>query len=200
MEASLAICILAALLATGTCLQCEVCTGAGNNCTGTMKTCAAGEDSCAFILTDVTVAGVKRQSFLKGCLPSSECKVSTISMNFGQEMTMRTSFACCVGDACRTTTVTVPPADTTLNGRRCPACIAVLSAQCNAETIACTGAETKCIDAVGTVVIGDSPVPTVMKGCVSQSMCLYLNVTAAAFAGINLNLNRQKCTEASDQA
>ncbi|XP_039368843.1 phospholipase A2 inhibitor subunit gamma B-like [Mauremys reevesii] len=104
MEASLAICILAALLAMGTCLQCEFCTGAGNNCTGSMQTCAAGQDSCAFIRTDVTMVGVKGQSFLKSCLPSSECKVGPVSMNFGQVMTTRTSIVCCVGDACRTTT------------------------------------------------------------------------------------------------
>ncbi|CAM5135077.1 unnamed protein product, partial [Natator depressus] len=100
VETSLVVCILAALLATGACLQCEVCAGVGNSCTGSMQTCAPGQDSCGISLTEVIVEGERTQSFLKGCIPSSECNAGPLSMNFGKGMTARTSIAC------RTTTVT----------------------------------------------------------------------------------------------
>ncbi|CAM5124953.1 unnamed protein product, partial [Natator depressus] len=84
----------------GACLQCEVCAGVGNSCTGSMQTCAPGQDSCGISLTEVIVEGERTQSFLKGCIPSSECNAGPLSMNFGKGMTARTSIAC------RTTTVT----------------------------------------------------------------------------------------------
>ncbi|XP_029769920.1 phospholipase A2 inhibitor subunit gamma B-like [Terrapene carolina triunguis] len=154
MEASLAVCILAALLATGSCLQCEVCFGPGTSCSGDLQTCAIGFDSCGIIVTETTIAGMKQQGIVKGCMTSGSCKVGPLTMNFGNGVTMKQGIACCVGDACRTTTVTVPPADTKPNGRSCPACIAVLYAQCNEEIIYCTGAETRCIEVAGTVTMG----------------------------------------------
>ncbi|XP_027675028.2 phospholipase A2 inhibitor NAI [Chelonia mydas] len=200
MEASLAVCILAALLATGACLQCEVCTGVGNNCTGSMQTCDPGQDSCGIFLTEVIVAGMKTQTILKGCVTSSQCKAGPVSMNFGNEVTSSTSIACCVGDACKTVNVTLPPADTKPNGRSCPGCYALSTEQCHEETVKCTGAETRCLDAVGTVTIGGSPMQMVMKGCVSESMCLPLKVGSSAFAEIRSNLTTDKCTVASGTA
>ncbi|XP_034612757.1 phospholipase A2 inhibitor subunit gamma B-like [Trachemys scripta elegans] len=202
MEASLVICILAALLATGTCLQCEVCNGPGNNCTGSMETCPAGQDSCAIFLTEVIsgAEGMKSQSFLKGCVPSSDCKVGTISMNFGYGMATRTSVVCCVGDACRTTTVTMPPADTKPNGRSCRGCFPSSQGPCKEGTIACTGPETHCIDLAGTVTISGSQVQTIMKGCASESVCANIKVGSGTFTGISADLTTAKCTAASGAA
>ncbi|XP_044846595.1 phospholipase A2 inhibitor NAI-like [Mauremys mutica] len=155
MEASLAACILAALLATGSCLQCEVCTELGTSCSGTVQTCSAGLDSCGITLIEQTLAGLKQQVIAKACISSDRCNLGPLTMNFGNGVTMKQGIACCVGDACRTTTVTVPPADPKPNGRRCPACVAVLSAQCNEGIIDCTGAETRCIEVAGTITIGN---------------------------------------------
>ncbi|XP_032659148.1 phospholipase A2 inhibitor gamma subunit B-like isoform X2 [Chelonoidis abingdonii] len=200
MAASLAVCILAALLATGTCLQCEVCTGPGKNCTGSMQTCAAGQDSCGIFLTEVIMVGIEIQSILKRCMPSSQCKAGPFSVNFGNVVTSRTIITCCMGDACKTVNVTLPPADTKPNGWSCPGCFALTTEQCREGTIQCTGAETQCIDAVGAIMTGGYPIPTVMKGCVSESMCNHLNVTSSALTGISLNLTREHCTEASAAA
>ncbi|XP_029769320.1 phospholipase A2 inhibitor subunit gamma B-like [Terrapene carolina triunguis] len=106
MEASLATCILAALLAMGACLQCEVCDGPGTSCSGDLQTCLDGQDSCGVALTEMTWAGMKTQTVLKGCVTSSQCRSGPVSVNFGNGMEIRTRFTCCVGDACRTTTVT----------------------------------------------------------------------------------------------
>ncbi|XP_053866812.1 phospholipase A2 inhibitor gamma subunit B-like [Malaclemys terrapin pileata] len=195
MEASLVVCILAALLATGSCLQCEVCEGQGTSCTGTMKTCPAGLDSCAISLTMTTLAGVNTQRIHKGCVMSSQCRAGPISMNLGQGMTTRMGVACCVGDACRTTTITVPPADTKPNGHRCPACYVMNAGQCNEQIIECTGSETRCLDAAGTITSGRNPVQMVMKGCVSQSICNQLQVGSGTVAGINASLTMAECKE-----
>ncbi|XP_044847039.1 phospholipase A2 inhibitor and Ly6/PLAUR domain-containing protein-like [Mauremys mutica] len=200
MEASLAACILAALLATGACLQCEVCEGQGTGCTGTMRPCPTGQDSCAIAVTVTTMAGVNSRSIHKGCVMSSHCSTGPVSMNFGQGMTTRTSVACCVGDACRTTTVAVPPANTEPNGRRCPACYSLSSEQCREETINCTGSETRCLDATGTITPGRNPVQMVMKGCVSQSICDQLQVGSGTVAGVSASLTTAKCTTDSGAA
>ncbi|CAM4697207.1 unnamed protein product [Lepidochelys olivacea] len=107
MRASLAVCILAALLATGACLKCEVCDGPGTSCTGDLQTCPAGEDICGIARTEVTWgAGMKTPTILKGCVTSSQCRSSPISVNFGNGMEITMHFTCCMGDACRTSTVT----------------------------------------------------------------------------------------------
>ncbi|XP_050786324.1 phospholipase A2 inhibitor gamma subunit B-like isoform X1 [Gopherus flavomarginatus] len=200
MEASLVICILAALLATGACLQCEVCEGQGTSCTGSMRPCPAGEDSCAIAVTVTTMAGVNTQSIHKGCVMSSQCRASLISMNFGYGMTTRTSVACCLGDTCRTTTVAVPPADPKPNGRRCRGCYALNADHCNEQTINCTGSETRCLDATGTITSGRNPMQMVMKGCVSQSICDQLQVGSGSVAGVNESLTAAKCTVESGAA
>ncbi|XP_043391147.1 phospholipase A2 inhibitor gamma subunit B isoform X2 [Chelonia mydas] len=200
METSLVVCILAALLATGACLQCETCVDLGKSCTGNLETCAAGQDSCGIFLTEVTVEGERTQSFLKGCIPSSECNAGPLSMNFGKGMTARTSIACCVGDACRTTTVTAPPADPKPNGRRCRGCYVWNAAQCNEQTTECAGSETQCLDAAGTVTIGGSQIQTIMKGCVSESFCAQLQTGSGTIAGIGVDLITAKCTVASGAA
>ncbi|XP_065276561.1 phospholipase A2 inhibitor gamma subunit B-like [Emys orbicularis] len=200
MEASLAVCILAALLAMGACLQCEVCDGPGTSCTGDLQTCLDGQDSCGVALTEMTWAGMKTQTVLKGCVTSSQCRSGPVSVNFGNGMEIRTRFTCCVGDACRTTTVTVPPADTKPNGRSCRGCYVLNAGQCNEQTIACTGPETQCIDVAGTVTISGSQMQTVMKGCASESMCADIKVGSGTFAGISGDLTTAKCTAASGAA
>ncbi|CAM5176627.1 unnamed protein product [Eretmochelys imbricata] len=154
MRASLAVCILAALLATGACLKCEVCDGPGTSCTGDLQTCAAGEDICGIARTEVTWAGMKTQTILKGCVTSSQCRSSPVSVNFGNGMEIMMRFTCCMGDACRTSTVTVPPADPKPNGRRCRGCYVLNAAQCKEQATECAGSETQCLDAAGTVTTG----------------------------------------------
>ncbi|CAM5124945.1 unnamed protein product [Natator depressus] len=200
MEASLAACILAALLATGACLQCETCVGLGKSCTGNLETCAAGQDSCGVIFTEATQAGVNTQSIIRTCVISSQCKAGPISMNFGKGMTTRTSIACCVGDDCRTTTVTMPPADTKPNGRSCRGCYSLSSQQCREETIQCTGSETRCVDITQTLTTGGGPTQMDIKGCVSESFCAQLQTGSGTIAGIGVDLITAKCTVASGAA
>ncbi|TFJ97441.1 Phospholipase A2 inhibitor subunit gamma B [Platysternon megacephalum] len=185
MKASLAVCVLAALLATGSCLECEVCEGPGTSCSGTLQTCAAGYDSCGIIVTETTIVGMNQNIVIKGCVTSSECKVGTFTMNFGNGVTARTGIACCLGDACKTTTVTVPPADPKPNGQRCPACIATIFAQCNEVSTQCTGSDTRCIELTGTITIGETATLMTMKGCASESVCAQIKPGARTLAGVS---------------
>nr|XP_048684724.1 phospholipase A2 inhibitor and Ly6/PLAUR domain-containing protein-like [Caretta caretta] len=140
MEASLAACILAALLAT---------------------------------------AGQKTQSTLKGCVTSSVCKVGPTSVNYGNGMTTRTTFACCLGDACRTTTMTASPADTKPNGRSCHFCNSSLLHQCIERTIECAGAETQCVQAG---VLGTS---NFVQGCATESFCALSKIDSGIFGRLD---------------
>ncbi|XP_065275874.1 phospholipase A2 inhibitor NAI-like [Emys orbicularis] len=144
MRASLAVCILAALLATGACLQCEVCSGPGTSCTGALQTCPARFDSCGISLIENTLAGVKSHIIVKTCVTPSACKAGLMSIRYWNGDTLRLNMSCCMGDACRATTVTLPPADTEPNGQRCPGCIFSNASYCEQGTIECTEAETQC--------------------------------------------------------
>ncbi|XP_065276028.1 phospholipase A2 inhibitor gamma subunit B-like [Emys orbicularis] len=193
MEASLAICILTALLATGACLQCEVCSGPGASCTGDLQTCTAGADTCGISLGEYTLAGMKQQIVIKGCATSSICKAGPLTVNFGNGLVIRSGITCCMGDACRTTSVTVPPDNTKPNGRSCPACVAMLYAQCNEETIQCTGSDTRCIEVAGTATFGGSSTSTTMKGCASEATCAHFKMISGTIAGVSADLSVVKC-------
>ncbi|XP_074837458.1 phospholipase A2 inhibitor gamma subunit B-like [Carettochelys insculpta] len=195
MKASLAVSILAAVLATGSCLQCEVCSGTGHNCTGSMQPCAAGEDSCGIIITEVTMAEVKSHSIFKGCVPSSQCRAGLFSVDLGYVMTRRRSVICCVGDACKT--ATVPAANTTLNGWHCPGCFMGNAGHCHEQTVNCGGPESQCIEATGTIMTAGNLTQSIMKGCASESVCAQLKVGPGTVAGMSTNLTFARCTVAS---
>ncbi|XP_067397673.1 phospholipase A2 inhibitor and Ly6/PLAUR domain-containing protein-like isoform X2 [Emydura macquarii macquarii] len=162
-----------------------------------MQTCAAGRDSCGIALTESTAVGVMTQTSVKSCATSSECKTGPVSINFGNGITVRMNTACCVGEACRTTTVTVPPANTKPNGWRCPGCFAAFSQQCREETVYCTGAETQCIDITQTVKDGGNSVQSVMKGCASESICTQIKAGSSTIAGITGEITKAECRAAS---
>ncbi|XP_074927498.1 phospholipase A2 inhibitor gamma subunit B-like [Chelonoidis abingdonii] len=183
MKASLAVCILAALLATGACLQCEVCKGPGTSCTGDLQTCTAGYDSCAIALREKTVAGVKSHTIVKTCATPSECKAGLLSLTKWNGETMRRNISCCVGDACRAITVTLPPADPKPNGRRCSSCIYLTSSDCKRETTECA----------------DDPFD-IVHGCATESFCAMGMMTFDFVKGDNVVPIVNICTTACDTA
>ncbi|XP_030399028.1 phospholipase A2 inhibitor subunit gamma B-like [Gopherus evgoodei] len=83
----------------GACLQCEVCSGPGASCTGDLQTCAVGADTCSISLSESTLAGMKQQIIIKGCATSNHCTAGPVTMNFGNGVAIRSSIACCMGDA-----------------------------------------------------------------------------------------------------
>ncbi|XP_030400414.1 phospholipase A2 inhibitor and Ly6/PLAUR domain-containing protein-like isoform X2 [Gopherus evgoodei] len=158
MKAPFFFCILFALLGLGACLQCEVCSEFGRDCRGSMETCSSGEDSCAITVFETLIVGLDIQKVIKSCMASSECGTSPVVTRFGEGMAIRKSTTCCVGDACSTASVTMPPASTIPNGQHCPACSSVFNFPCSKETLACTGSETHCIAVTGSITI-EIPLP-----------------------------------------
>ncbi|XP_075764329.1 CD177 antigen-like [Pelodiscus sinensis] len=194
MTVSLAACLLAALLGTGAGLQCEVCAAMGQNCSGSLQPCPAGQDSCGIFLIEVTQGEIKSQGILKSCVTPSLCTAGPISVRFGTGMT-RTGIACCTGDACRTVNVTLPPPDTEPNGRLCPACFSAPPAPCREETVSCIGSETQCLEAAGTINMGERPFKFTMKGCASESAWDQFQVGSGTFVGSNVTLTAAKCSD-----
>ncbi|XP_030399239.1 phospholipase A2 inhibitor subunit gamma B-like [Gopherus evgoodei] len=200
MKSFLAVCTLAALLATGACLQCMRCEGEGTSCTGTIQTCPAGHNSCGVVLTNLTLAGEETQTIIKGCATASQCNAGFVSTNFGRGMMTRTSISCCQTDSCTPAPAPVPPADPKPNGRRCRACYAASSEHCHEETIQCRGSETQCMDIAGPLKSGGSATKTIMKGCGSEYVCTQVNAGSGIFAGINEEVTTARCTLATSAA
>lgn len=200
MKSFLAVCTLAALLATGACLQCMRCEGEGTSCRGDLQTCTAGQTSCGVVLTELTLTGEKTQTIVKGCATPSQCKAGFVSANFGKGMMTRTSISCCQTDSCTPAPAKVPPADTKPNGRSCRGCHTSSSDQCREETVQCTGAENQCMDISGHLNSAGSATKTVMKGCGSEYVCAQVNAGSAIFAGINGEVTTARCAPATSAA
>ncbi|KAJ7304091.1 hypothetical protein JRQ81_011615 [Phrynocephalus forsythii] len=182
------------LLRTGTSLECEVCDSMGTNCTGPMKTCEAGQDTCAIILTENSLAGESIQTVMKQCDYSSVCSSPTTYMNMGQGRHVRTSITCCVGDACKTTSPQIPPAMTP-NSKRCPACYSFSVSGCDTVTTECAGEENYCLDMVQKITYGKFVLTVNMKGCATENVC-ETNEGEAVSGGIHTNIMKVSCTPA----
>ncbi|XP_044847365.1 phospholipase A2 inhibitor and Ly6/PLAUR domain-containing protein-like [Mauremys mutica] len=176
------------------------CEGEGTSCTGSVQTCAAGQTSCGVVQTELTLAGEKTQTIVKGCATLSQCNAGFVSMNFGKGMMTRTIISCCQTDSCTPAPVKVPPADTKSNGRSCPGCHTSSSDQCREQTVQCTGAENQCMDISRHLNSAGSATKTIMKGCGSEYVCAQVNEGSANFAGINTEVTRARCTPATSAA
>ncbi|XP_067329515.1 phospholipase A2 inhibitor NAI-like [Anolis sagrei] len=74
MQAILGLFIISAFLTAGTALECETCVGVGMpTCTGKNMSCQAGYDTCATIVTEITIGDVSSNSVTKTCIPKSAC-------------------------------------------------------------------------------------------------------------------------------
>ncbi|TFJ97443.1 complement C1r-B subcomponent-like [Platysternon megacephalum] len=196
MKTPLLFCLLSALLETGTCVSCEVCFSTHDSCTGRVEVCSERMNFCGIITSETVVGEIKTPTFVKGCVSSSQCGLSPLFMTFGNGISVSTNIACCMGQACKTASVTVPPANTTLNGQHCPACYSVFSHHCSEEIIDCTGAQTQCIHISGTVKSGGTTVHTTMKGCATESACTNIEGFNRGFAGISVDLTTAECRPA----
>ncbi|NXK56375.1 PLIGB inhibitor, partial [Chauna torquata] len=178
-----------------TTLQCEVCHSIGKSCSGIMKTCSGGEDTCGIILHEVIIGGMAIPSSIKACLPSSICQLGPVTMNYGK-VKARSHLACCVGDACQTTSVSLPPEDNVPNGYQCPACYSVDSFQCGSEIVNCTGSETQCVDLAGLMNSGGLSLKAAMKGCTTISECNVVGDGKNNLGMIDMKIRRFQCRPA----
>ncbi|XP_009273472.1 PREDICTED: phospholipase A2 inhibitor 25 kDa subunit [Aptenodytes forsteri] len=196
MKVSLGLSFFLAFLDPGTSLQCEVCHSIGKSCSGPMKTCSGGEDTCGIILHEVLIGEVAIPSSIKSCLPSSICHLGPITMNYGK-VKARSHLACCTGDGCRTISVSLPPEDNVPNGYQCPACYSMDSFQCGNEIVNCSGSETQCIDLAGLMNSGGLSLKAAMKGCTTISECSIVEDGKNNLGMMDIKLRRFQCNPAS---
>ncbi|XP_014804861.1 PREDICTED: phospholipase A2 inhibitor and Ly6/PLAUR domain-containing protein-like [Calidris pugnax] len=196
MKFSLGLSIFLVFLDPGTSLQCEICHSIGKSCSGPMKTCTGGEDTCGIILHEAMIGGMAIPSSVKSCLPSSICQLGPITMNYGK-VKARSHLACCTGDDCRTVSVSLPPEDSVPNGYQCPACYSMDSFQCGNEIVNCTGSETQCVDLAGLMNSGGLSLKAAMKGCTTISECSIVGDGKNNLGMMDIKLRRFQCTPAS---
>ncbi|XP_061453729.1 urokinase plasminogen activator surface receptor-like [Rhineura floridana] len=195
-QAVLGFLFFAVFLSRGTSLECEICTGIGSSCTGMMKSCDAGQDTCAVTFTEVSLAGTTTQSVVKNCEFSSVCNLPPTYMNVGQGQYVKSHIACCMGDDCKTAFPQFPPAMDKPNGKRCPACYSFFFGGCEAEMVDCVGIEDYCLDMVEKVTYGKFTINIIMKGCVSKPVCA-AKVGEVTVAGAHSDITKAECTPAS---
>ncbi|NWX25030.1 PINLY protein, partial [Aegotheles bennettii] len=179
-----------------TSLQCEVCHNIGRTCSGPMKTCSHGEDTCVVFLHEVIMGGMKIPSTVKSCLSSSICNLGPISMNYGK-VKVRSALACCTGDNCQAVSLSLPPEDKVPNGYQCPACYSMDSFQCGDEKVNCTGSETHCVDLSGLMISGGMSLKASMKGCTTVSECSITGDGKSNLGMMDIKLRRFECKRAS---
>ncbi|XP_059581301.1 phospholipase A2 inhibitor gamma subunit B-like [Alligator mississippiensis] len=200
MKAPVILYVLLAFLDQGSSLQCEVCREKRDSCSGSMETCNPGHDTCGIIKSETILGELKSRTYTKSCLSSDACRNPFLSMDFGKGIRQRTSIACCTGEACRTTSVQLPPVNTTLNGLQCPACYSVGSYDCGNEIVYCAGSDTYCFDIAGTLLTGEVSVKAAMKGCTTLSECKVPQGETKALHVLSMNFTRFECKPASSAA
>ncbi|XP_025050646.1 phospholipase A2 inhibitor subunit gamma A-like [Alligator sinensis] len=105
MKASIILYVLLAFLDQGSSLQCEVCDGFEQDCSGYMETCDPDQDTCGIIKSEEIFGGVKIPLNWKSCVTSNVCRNGHFSFFLEQGIRLRRSIACCTGEACRTVSV-----------------------------------------------------------------------------------------------
>nr|BAJ14722.1 phospholipase A2 inhibitor [Protobothrops elegans] len=198
MKSLLFCCLLGIFLATGMCMECEVCVMPGETCKGTMMTCKDNEDTCVMFQTELIRAPLSFTFTSKMCSTSDTCHLDYVETNLPHELAVRSKRACCVGDECDT----MPPVvlehhDNRYNGLHCPGCIGLASTECNEKLVSCWDTENQCLSITGKnlyFLVNDISI----KGCATESLCTLLQKKIfSPIAEWELDV---KCTPAFPQA
>ncbi|XP_069490652.1 phospholipase A2 inhibitor gamma subunit B-like [Ambystoma mexicanum] len=173
MRASLlAVCVFSALLAQGTALYCVQCVDStGVDCTGSSHNCSSKDDACVSTLSQMILDGKTSTLFMRSCGRSSQCNATAASVN-APKMSFRSSVACCSKDNCTSVVPALPSPSKVRNNVTCRSCLEEASSCYTADTMNCTGEETKCIRFVLTKKDGSAASTTVAaRGCATPNFC-----------------------------
>ncbi|KAL8219558.1 UNVERIFIED_CONTAM: hypothetical protein K2H54_027008 [Gekko kuhli] len=185
--------ILSVLLATGSFLECEVCSSPGSSCIGGTERCDANEDTCSIISIENSLDNFTVLTVAKDCDSSESCMTPGKSMNLGHGRTIQTYSICCIGDSCAVENPKVVPMENAVNGIQCPACFST-NGSCVTEKINCTGDENYCFEMVSTTKVGGKVVEAVMKGCTTRHVCKAIKERRASpLIGAGLSLKHGSC-------
>ncbi|XP_067399727.1 phospholipase A2 inhibitor and Ly6/PLAUR domain-containing protein-like [Emydura macquarii macquarii] len=145
MWAPLPLCLLSALLATGSALLCEVCDSEGKSCSGPLQLCAPSEGTCVSFVAAFNVGTNSFTYMAKSCLEPVNCRTINFTLTFGKNITRRVNRTCCDTDGCNSGSIRVPAVSLVPNGWQCPSCYVEGAYRCkNMKPLLCTGAENQC--------------------------------------------------------
>ncbi|XP_012516731.1 PREDICTED: protein RoBo-1-like isoform X1 [Propithecus coquereli] len=145
----LALCVLAACALST--VESYVCTQCFLDECGTDKqtTCEASH-GCFSNKQEYNTSGQPSSLLeLKGCSPST-CVPLSFSATLGKEMTFAFGRQCCEGPQCNQGEAQAPQKSSDSNGITCHACYSETDIACTTAPLTCTGAETKCVEVIGT--------------------------------------------------
>ncbi|KAK2872355.1 hypothetical protein QQF64_018048 [Cirrhinus molitorella] len=155
MNLQISLFLLFVIFAAGQSLSCYECSGLMGSCTNQMvKTCPRGFSKCLSSTAVVHVGGITAKAKIKEC--AADC--ASGSMNIGPG---KISFACCNTDRCNVQDA--PDPSNVPNGKKCYSC----DEKSCSNILSCSKTEDRCFTATGTF----SGQSTVVKGCVSKSIC-----------------------------
>ncbi|XP_054854711.1 phospholipase A2 inhibitor NAI-like [Eublepharis macularius] len=73
MPALLRLFFFSVLLTTVTSLECEICSGPGNSCSGQKVTCPSGQDTCLSLVIETSAGGQTVTAISKTCNMKDAC-------------------------------------------------------------------------------------------------------------------------------
>ncbi|CAM4711248.1 unnamed protein product [Caretta caretta] len=172
MWVALPLCLLSALLATGSALQCEVCVSEEQSCSGPLQPCAPSEGTCVTVVARFRPEGSLSYT-AKSCLEPKNCEPGPFSVTYAHNVTVRANIACCDTDGCNAGAIPVPTVSSIPNGRQCPSCFTLWTGSCkDNEPLACTGAEDHCVEESGIFELAGITLKKAAVGCASPGACV----------------------------
>ncbi|XP_063293219.1 phospholipase A2 inhibitor and Ly6/PLAUR domain-containing protein-like [Pelobates fuscus] len=189
------LCVLSTLVAAGHSLSCTQCLVLnGTSCTGDSITCPSGNYFCSSSITANNVVSGYTASFTRTCSPAAQCnQTGSITFLYG---TILVGTSCCGTDNCTPATPTLPTSNSTSNGLTCQNCFSYSPDCYTGTTLACTGAENKCLRLSETI-SGNLALTQGLRGCATSSMCDVLGTQTLSASGYNVNIN-VVCTNGKD--
>ncbi|CAM4679508.1 unnamed protein product [Lepidochelys olivacea] len=166
MWVALPLCLLSALLATGSALQCEVCESKEQSCSGSLQPCAPSEGTCITVVAEFRLEGSSLSYTAKSCLEPKNCEPGPFSLTYAYNVTVWANIACCDTDGCNAEAIPVPTVSSVPNGRQCPSCFNLWGGNCqDNKPLACTGAEDHCVEESGILTLGVPlhPIPPLQR-------------------------------------
>ncbi|XP_070619877.1 uncharacterized protein [Erythrolamprus reginae] len=180
-----------ALLAKGSCLQCETCESNTTSCAGPMRNCT-GKEICIALLTKSSKAGqAPVVNSMKGCGSHSLCDWTDMHFDLGREWMYQVKQQCCQKD-CTKIDLELPVLRKDPKVKKCPACDSI-GEPCKKETVECTGEDADCFTiTVDGTTRGKSTQHT-MKGCGSKNVCTVIQHSHRHIFMEGENKNKMKC-------
>ncbi|XP_043391548.1 phospholipase A2 inhibitor and Ly6/PLAUR domain-containing protein-like [Chelonia mydas] len=173
MWVALPLCLLSALLATGSALQCEVCASKELSCSGPLQPCAPSEGTCVTVVAEMRLEGNSFSYTAKSCLEPKNCEPGPFSQTYTHNVTVRVNIACCDTDGCNAGAIPVPTVSSVPNGRQCQSIFIMDRFHMQPVGIlACTGAEDHCVEESGILTLGGITVMKKVGGCASPRACM----------------------------